>query len=70
MPTEACKLRALGAPARYGLGEQTLTDLSVRDTCEVPKEQVDVRKIRISTSLAVESRAVGLAQANKRLTAR
>ena len=42
-PTQARKLRALGAPARYGLGEQTLTDASVRDTWEIPQRSVDIR---------------------------
>ena len=39
-PTQARKLCALGTPARYGLGEQTLTDASVRDTWEVPRAAV------------------------------
>ncbi|WP_194924822.1 2OG-Fe(II) oxygenase [Catenulispora pinisilvae] len=37
---QARKLCALGAPARYGRGEQTLTDASVRDTWEVPRAAV------------------------------
>ena len=42
-PAQARKLRGLGTPARYGLGEQTLTDASVRDTWEIPKDSVTIR---------------------------
>ena len=42
-PTQVGRLRALGAPARYGLGEKTLTDASVRDTWEIPRAAVHVR---------------------------
>ncbi|MEY9934282.1 hypothetical protein ABH926_008947 [Catenulispora sp. GP43] len=41
-PAQARKLCALGTAARYGRGEQTLTDASVRDTWEVPKAAVEV----------------------------
>ncbi|MBS2532950.1 2OG-Fe(II) oxygenase [Catenulispora sp. NF23] len=37
---QARKLCALGTPARYGRGERTLTDASVRDTWEVPRTAV------------------------------
>ncbi|HEV2343039.1 MAG TPA: 2OG-Fe(II) oxygenase [Actinocrinis sp.] len=42
-PAQARKLRDLGAPARYGRGTETLTDASVRDTWEVPRDAVTVR---------------------------
>ena len=37
---QARKLLALGQPARFGRGEETLTDSDVRDTWEVPKHLV------------------------------
>ena len=36
----AGELCRLGKPARFGRGEETLTDRSVRDTWEIPKELV------------------------------
>ena len=39
-PKRAGDLIALAAPARYGLGQQTLTDPAVRDTWEVPQHLV------------------------------
>lgn len=39
-PAKARKLIALGRPARFGRGEQTLTDTDVRDTWEIPKHLV------------------------------
>ena len=39
-PAKARKLASLGQPARFGLGEQTLTDLDVRATWEIPKDLV------------------------------
>jgi hypothetical protein len=42
-PAKAKKLRELAAPAKYGKGTETLTDPSVRDTWEVPRESVHVR---------------------------
>jgi len=39
-PTRARKLAGLGGPARFGRGEQTLTDPDVRDTWEVPTRLV------------------------------
>src|SRR6266567_4370084 len=36
-PAKARKLLGLGRPARFGRGEQTLTDPDVRDTWEIPK---------------------------------
>jgi predicted 2-oxoglutarate/Fe(II)-dependent dioxygenase YbiX len=39
-PAKARKLAGLGQPARFGRGEQTLTDPDVRDTWEIPKHLV------------------------------
>jgi predicted 2-oxoglutarate/Fe(II)-dependent dioxygenase YbiX len=39
-PAKARKLAGLGQPARFGRGEQTLTDPGVRDTWEIPKHLV------------------------------
>ena len=39
-PAKARKLLGLGQPARFGRGEETLTDPDVRDTWEVPKHLV------------------------------
>ena len=39
-PAKARKLLGLGQPARFGRGEQTLTDPEVRDTWEIPKHLV------------------------------
>ncbi len=39
-PAKARKLAGLGQPARFGCGEQTLTDPDVRDTWEIPKHLV------------------------------
>ena len=36
-PAKARKLVGLGQPARFGRGEETLTDPDVRDTWEIPK---------------------------------
>jgi hypothetical protein len=36
-PARARKLAGLGQPARFGRGEETLTDPDVRDTWEIPK---------------------------------
>ncbi len=44
VPAEvAAQLVALAAPARFGRGEQTLTDPEVRDTWEVPRDLVRAR---------------------------
>jgi hypothetical protein len=42
-PAQARKLLGLGHPARFGRGEETLTDRGVRDTWEIPKDLVRVR---------------------------
>ena len=39
-PARARKLLGLGQPARFGRGEETLTDPDVRDTWEIPKHLV------------------------------
>jgi len=39
-PAKARKLADLGQPARFGRGEETLTDPDVRDTWEIPKNLV------------------------------
>jgi hypothetical protein len=39
-PAKARKLLGLGQPARFGRGEETLTDPDVRDTWEIPKQLV------------------------------
>ena len=39
-PAKARKLASLGQPARFGRGEETLTDPDVRDTWEIPKHLV------------------------------
>jgi predicted 2-oxoglutarate/Fe(II)-dependent dioxygenase YbiX len=41
-PAKARKLLGLGRPARFGRGEETLTDPDVRDTWEIPKHLVRV----------------------------
>ena len=37
-PAKARKLAGLGHPARFGRGEQALTDPDVRGTWEIPKQ--------------------------------
>ena len=39
-PAKARKLAGLGGPARFGRGEETVTDADVRDTWEIPKHLV------------------------------
>jgi len=39
-PAKARKMIGLGQPARFGRGEETLTDPDVRDTWEIPKHLV------------------------------
>src|SRR5579864_4616202 len=39
-PAKARKLAGLGQPARFGRGEETVTDADVRDTWEIPKHLV------------------------------
>jgi hypothetical protein len=40
MPAKARRLIGLGQPARFGRGEETLTDPDVRDTWEIPRHLV------------------------------
>ncbi|CAO5163355.1 2OG-Fe(II) oxygenase [Frankia sp. AiPs1] len=42
-PAQARTLLGLGQPARFGRGEETLTDPGVRDTWEIPKDLVRAR---------------------------
>lgn len=42
--TQAKKLCEIGRPARYGQGEKTILDRSVRDTWEIPKSRVKIDK--------------------------
>ncbi len=42
-PEQARELLGLGQPARFGRGEETLTDPGVRDTWEIPKHLVRAR---------------------------
>ncbi len=39
-PAKARRLISLGQPARFGRGEETLTDPEVRDTWEIPRHLV------------------------------
>ena len=39
-PAKARKLLGLGRPARFGRGEETVTDADVRDTWEIPKHLI------------------------------
>src|SRR5437588_9074562 len=39
-PAKARKLLGLGQPARFGRGEETLTDPDIRDTWEIPNQLV------------------------------
>ena len=48
---QARQLWLLGRPARYGRGEQTLVDPSVRDTWEIPKSRVKLDKRRWNKTL-------------------
>ena len=48
---QAKQLCALGRPARYGRGEETLLDARVRDTWEIPRSRVKVDKRRWNQTL-------------------
>ncbi len=57
----AKRLCALGRPARYGRGEETLTDPAVRDTWEIPRELVSVDWAgKFDPVLEASRRALGL----------
>jgi hypothetical protein len=49
--TQAQRLCRMGRPARYGRGEQTLLDRSVRDTWEIPKSRVMIDQRRWNRTL-------------------
>ncbi len=54
LPISGAQARALhqiGRPARYGVGELTLLDPAVRDTCEIPKSRVRIDKRRFDRTL-------------------
>ncbi len=48
---QAKQLRLLARPARYGKGKDTLVDLRVRDTWEVPRSRVKIDKRRWANTL-------------------
>src|SRR6266545_3850204 len=48
---QARKLCDVARPARFGVGEQTLTDASVRDTWEIPPELVTITGTRWAATL-------------------
>ncbi len=48
---QAKELRLLAHPAKYGRGEQTILDRSVRDTWEVPRSRVKIDKRRWNNTL-------------------
>ena len=50
-PAQARQLCELGRPARYGRGERTLVDPSVRDTWEIPTSRVKIDKRRWNKTL-------------------
>ena len=57
----AGELCRLGKPARFGRGEETLTDRSVRDTWEIPKELVRVEwSSAFATALEMVRDGLGL----------
>ena len=49
---QARQLCGIARPARYGLGEQTLTDSRVRSTWEVPKSRVRIDQRRWNRTLS------------------
>jgi 2OG-Fe(II) oxygenase superfamily len=48
---QAALLAGIGRPARYGKGEQTLLDSTVRDTGEIPRSQVTIDQRRWNRTL-------------------
>ncbi|GAA2603324.1 2OG-Fe(II) oxygenase [Paractinoplanes durhamensis] len=48
---QAKQLCLIGRPARFGKGEQTLTDAGVRDTWEIPKSRIGIDKRRWDETL-------------------
>ncbi len=68
-PTQAKALVALGEPAPYGLGTETLLDTAVRDTGQIPSDLVSVDwKGRLDAVLEAARAALGL-RPRARLTA-
>jgi 2OG-Fe(II) oxygenase superfamily len=64
-PAKARKLLGLGRPARFGRGEETLTDPDVRDTWEIPKLLVRAQwnDATLKDILATVKEALGLPNA-------
>jgi predicted 2-oxoglutarate/Fe(II)-dependent dioxygenase YbiX len=62
---KARKLLGLGRPARFGRGEETLTDPDVRDTWEIPKRLVraEWNDARLKVILATVKEELGLPNA-------
>jgi predicted 2-oxoglutarate/Fe(II)-dependent dioxygenase YbiX len=66
-PAKARKLLGLGRPARFGRGEETLTDADVRDTWEIPKHLVraEWNDATLKVILATVREELGLPNAAK-----
>jgi hypothetical protein len=64
-PAKARKLAGLGQPARFGRGEETLTDPDVRDTWEIPKHLIraEWNDAALKDILATVKEALGLPDA-------
>jgi hypothetical protein len=64
-PAKARKLLGLGQPARFGRGEETVTDPDVRDTWEIPKHLVraDWDSATLKDILATVKEELGLPHA-------
>ena len=64
-PAKARKLIGLGQPARFGRGEQTLTDPDVRDTWEIPTHLVraEWNDVTLKDVLATVKEQLGLPNA-------
>jgi predicted 2-oxoglutarate/Fe(II)-dependent dioxygenase YbiX len=64
-PAKARKLLSLGQPARFGRGEQTLTDPDVRDTWEIPKHLIRAQwnDATLKDMLATVKEELGLSNA-------
>jgi hypothetical protein len=64
-PAKARKLIGLGRPARFGRGEETLTDPDVRDTWEIPRHLVNAEwnDATLKDILATVKKELGLPNA-------
>ena len=64
-PARARKLLGLGQPARFGRGEETLTDPDVRDTWEIPRHLVraEWNSAALKDALAAVKEELGLPHA-------